>query len=156
MPCKRCLWKYFLKKNKQKKNIKTQFFIWRVYSTIRTHTHTDFRRCFPSPSAAKRRPVMAERRRAGAPGGGVKFCYSCSSEFCRNLADHCGDLYVCGFDMKLLRGSSGVCLSTCLPLKWAWLFSLCSHKAWRPHFSALKGADGRLARQTGLIPSFER
>lgn len=64
------------------------------------HTRTDFRRCFPSPSAAKRRPVMAESEASGGSGGGVKFCYSCSSEFCRKLADHCGDLYVCGFDMK--------------------------------------------------------
>lgn len=30
----------------------------------------------------------------------MKFGYSCSSESCRNLADRCGDLSVCGFDMK--------------------------------------------------------
>lgn len=39
----------------------------------------------------------------GALGGSVKFCYCCSSEFCRNLADDGGDLYVCGFDMKLFE-----------------------------------------------------
>lgn len=30
------------------------------------------------------------------------------------------------------------------PQKWAWPFGLCSHKVWRPHFSAPKGADGTI------------
>lgn len=70
---------------------------------------------------------------------------------CRNLADH-WDLYFFGFDMKLLKGLSGLCLSISA-LKWAWLFSFCSQ--W-PHFSALESADGQLTLQTGHMPSQEQ
>lgn len=101
-------------------------------------------------------PVQPSSReeRVGSSGG-VKLCYSCSRNLfffsCRNLADH-WDLYFCGFDMKLLNGLSGLCLS--IPaLKWAWLFSLCSQ--W-PHFSALESADGQLTLQTGHMPSQEQ
>lgn len=93
---KRCL-----KKRKKTQHKNKILYLVSVFN--HPHTHSKFHRCFPSSSAAKQRPVMAERRGAGAQCWGVKFCYSCSSEFSRNLADHCGDLYVCGFDMKLFE-----------------------------------------------------
>lgn len=108
------------------------------------HIRTDFHRCFLSLSAAKQCPLMA-----GGGGGkegstrGVKFCYSCSSEFCWNLAAHCRDLYVCGFDMKMLERLVWNLSFNVAPLK-SGLGHLAyvPKKVWRTHFWAPKGAGG--------------
>lgn len=51
------------------------------------NTHIDFHRCFPSSSAAKHRPVMAERRRRrSGPGRGCEILLFLLQWFLRKLA----------------------------------------------------------------------
>lgn len=110
-----------------------------------------FHRCFPPSSATKQHSERWRETESGLWWECETLLFLLQDFFffsCRNLADHWGDLYFYGFDMKLLRGLSGLCLN--MPaLKWAWLLSLCSQCS---HFSVLESADGQLTQQIGHVP----
>lgn len=110
---KRCL------KKRKKPNIKTKFFISWVYSTIHTYTanFTDVSHHPLLPSSAQWWLRGGERGLSAGVWNSAIPAPVNSAETWQIIVEICMSV---DLTWNCLRGSSGICLSTCLPLKWAW------------------------------------